>query len=287
MKEVIYRSISQDLAFPCIFCRSDSTGKERDEETGYGYFGARYMDHELMTMWLSVDPMADKYPSISPYAYCAWNPVKLVDPDGRIIDSASVTQGIWDLVNPDHEKYDAGFALLFNRLSKDDDAVFSFKQTSPSHNGSVTCDGRNDKGQELISINYSPIYPTFVFGSAILGPESNNSLFEETFHAGQFLDGAFGFVQYTANGPWESFGIDVMDEVEAKMFAAKRSNNIGNLGIMKSMDSDNMGVFCSLLYPKLPQNSISAAGQLKIHNPQIQPFGSDGRCKKNNLIMRK
>ena len=62
------------------------TGKERDEETGYGYFGARYMDHELMTMWLSVDPMADKYPSISPYAYCAWNPVKLVDPDGKEID---------------------------------------------------------------------------------------------------------------------------------------------------------------------------------------------------------
>ena len=70
------------------FCYADFihfsfTGKERDKETGYGYFGARYMDHELMTMWLSVDPMADKYPSISPYAYCAWNPVKLVDPDGK------------------------------------------------------------------------------------------------------------------------------------------------------------------------------------------------------------
>ena len=38
------------------------TGKEKDEETGYGYFGARYMDHELTSMWLSVDPMADKYP---------------------------------------------------------------------------------------------------------------------------------------------------------------------------------------------------------------------------------
>ena len=57
--------------------------EQRDEETSYGYFGARYMDHELMTMWLSVDPMADKYPGLSPYAYCAWNPVKLVDPDGR------------------------------------------------------------------------------------------------------------------------------------------------------------------------------------------------------------
>ena len=61
------------------------TGKELDPETGYSYFGARYLDHELMTMWLSVDPMADKYPSISPYAYCAWNPVKLVDPQGMDI----------------------------------------------------------------------------------------------------------------------------------------------------------------------------------------------------------
>ena len=25
------------------------TGKEKDEETGFGYFGARYMDHVLMT----------------------------------------------------------------------------------------------------------------------------------------------------------------------------------------------------------------------------------------------
>ena len=64
---------------PCI----TFTGKEKDSETGFSYFGARYLDHELMTMWLSVDPMADKYPSLSPYAYCAWNPVKLVDPDGR------------------------------------------------------------------------------------------------------------------------------------------------------------------------------------------------------------
>lgn len=58
------------------------TGKERDKETGYGYFSARYMDHELMTMWLSVDPMADKYPNISPYNYCHWNPVVMVDPNG-------------------------------------------------------------------------------------------------------------------------------------------------------------------------------------------------------------
>ena len=29
--------------------------------------------------------MADKYPNISPYAYCAWNPVMYIDPDGKDI----------------------------------------------------------------------------------------------------------------------------------------------------------------------------------------------------------
>ena len=44
----IYKKLykpTQTLRFrPFVFA-----GKERDEETGYGYFGARYMDHELMT----------------------------------------------------------------------------------------------------------------------------------------------------------------------------------------------------------------------------------------------
>ena len=35
--------------------------------------------------WLSVDPMSDKYPSHSPYNYCANNPLKFIDADGREI----------------------------------------------------------------------------------------------------------------------------------------------------------------------------------------------------------
>ncbi|MBQ3944399.1 MAG: hypothetical protein II670_02160 [Alphaproteobacteria bacterium] len=85
MNQLIHKNDGVNRTQTMRFSPSSFTGKERDEETGYGYFGARYMDHELMTMWLSVDPLADKYPSISPYVYCAWNPVKLVDPDGRDI----------------------------------------------------------------------------------------------------------------------------------------------------------------------------------------------------------
>ena len=60
------------------------TGKERDRESGYDYFGARYYSSPF-SHWLSVDPLADKYPYISPYAYCNWNPIKYVDPDGKRI----------------------------------------------------------------------------------------------------------------------------------------------------------------------------------------------------------
>ena len=57
------------------------TGKERDEETGYDYFGARY--YWQAGTWLSVDPLADENPGKSPYAYCSWNPISRIDPDGR------------------------------------------------------------------------------------------------------------------------------------------------------------------------------------------------------------
>ena len=55
-----------------VFANFTSSGKEKDIETGLSYFGARYYDADLTTGWLSVDPMTDKYPSISPYAYFAW-----------------------------------------------------------------------------------------------------------------------------------------------------------------------------------------------------------------------
>ena len=66
------------------------SAKEKDTETGYSYFGSRYYSSDL-SIWLSVDPMSDKYPSLSPYVYCANNPIKLVDPNGEEIVITSTT----------------------------------------------------------------------------------------------------------------------------------------------------------------------------------------------------
>jgi RHS repeat-associated protein len=63
-------------------------GKEFDKMNGlntYDY-GARQHD-PILARWDRIDPLAEKYYHISPYAYCANNPVILVDPDGRSLAS--------------------------------------------------------------------------------------------------------------------------------------------------------------------------------------------------------
>lgn len=59
-----------------------TTHHERDSETGLDYRGARYYDSDL-GRFLSLDPMAVNYPSLSDYNYVAGKPVMFVDPDGK------------------------------------------------------------------------------------------------------------------------------------------------------------------------------------------------------------
>jgi len=102
------------------------TGKERDKETGYGYFGARYMDHELLTSFISADRYADKYPSMSPYAYCAWNPIKLIDPSGdticykfknKMYYYIETIEGKYSWLDKDGNKYMGGEDVNFDKLT--------------------------------------------------------------------------------------------------------------------------------------------------------------------------
>ena len=58
------------------------TGKERDQETGYDYFGARYYDSRI-GRWLQTEPLYEKYLQYSTYQYALLNPMKLVDADGN------------------------------------------------------------------------------------------------------------------------------------------------------------------------------------------------------------
>ena len=59
-------------------------GKEWDHQHGLDLydFGARLYD-PAVGRWTTMDPLCEKYYSVSPYAYCHDNPINRIDPDGK------------------------------------------------------------------------------------------------------------------------------------------------------------------------------------------------------------
>ena len=73
------------------------TGKELDKVNNLNMydFGARWYDVAGVPMWTSVDPLAEEYYNVSPYAYCGNNPVNRFDPDGRDWVKSSNNDYVW------------------------------------------------------------------------------------------------------------------------------------------------------------------------------------------------
>jgi RHS repeat-associated protein len=63
--------------------------KEKQDQFGLGWldYGARHYQADI-GRWAGVDALADKYAPVSPWAYCANNPIRLIDPNGRDINDS-------------------------------------------------------------------------------------------------------------------------------------------------------------------------------------------------------
>ena len=170
---------------------------------------ARHYNSDL-SIWLSVDPMSDKYPGVSPYTYCANNPVRLVDEDGEAIgdvDEASQKK-INTLTDKNSADYSKAFTRQFHRLERSKQ-VYNFyeateKEISTSTQGKVM---KNNNGS--IDIIHSSVASA---RTSLEGGFSQEyaTLFEETFHAADYDRGRLDLNSPTC---W--------DEARAWKFAAK------------------------------------------------------------------
>jgi RHS repeat-associated protein len=197
------------------------SGKEKDEETGFGYFGARYY-YDYLSIWLSTDPHADNYPHLSPYNYCSNNPIMKIDPDGKdewelnsetgkiswisdkdengkdILrnqdrsDKVNVTKGVLTKKvggfanNEEWETNNNKEVLLIEFGTNEQEAVDVFEflsdNVSPDDNGYVVEFSLTGYSENQFMITSSYEYGGDLFGSALIQDKSLNTFYNAHNH---------------------------------------------------------------------------------------------------------
>lgn len=126
---------------------------------------------EIVSRWLSRDPLARKYPSHSPYNFVGNNPIIYVDSDGREIDLS-------DMTAEQITKYEAAIEVL----SKSDIFSFYYQQLVESQTVyKITASGYTQKDGTETGGYYSPAKTTVGVGKSI----NEYVVAQELFHAYQ------------------------------------------------------------------------------------------------------
>ena len=126
-----YGALIGDISTGQDFQKYKYSGKELNRQFGLDWydFHARQQD-PLLGRFNSIDPMAEKYYSISPYAYCAGDPINCIDPTGCVVVADSLAQE--DLLNGFNEterqyiEFDENGNLLVDKLYESDSSSDAF-----------------------------------------------------------------------------------------------------------------------------------------------------------------
>ena len=104
-------------------------GKEQQTvgDAGLLDYGARFYDPDI-ARWLTQDPQADETFNVSPYTYCANNPIKYIDPNGERIIVHDPTNnnreyewkqvaGKWGFYDSDNQIYEGNDPFILSVIS--------------------------------------------------------------------------------------------------------------------------------------------------------------------------
>ena len=203
------------------------TGKELDREAGLDLydFAARQLDPALGRT-TTQDPMDEKYYSISPYAWCASNPISNVDPSGMYYNSADSTQA----------------AMYINMLegrkkALDESDVTDKNEQLAEIDKSLQDieDMRNDPNRRYTFQEADAPETTVLKDGTILmkiSPETGGNFAHEIRHGGQVARGEYGYVK---NEPDSRYGAS--HEISA--YRAQLSS-YGKISYMPDYGGDKM-----------------------------------------------
>jgi RHS repeat-associated protein len=124
------------------------SGKIKDEESGLMYFEARYYSSDL-GIFPTTDPHWYNYPNLSPYAYCANNPIRYIDPTGMDEWEIDAQGNVVNQIKTD--KHDA-FFMVDKDGNRIDGQSISFDYGTVKHKNNTYPNGNYDifkvKGDE-------------------------------------------------------------------------------------------------------------------------------------------
>jgi uncharacterized protein YdcH (DUF465 family) len=161
-----------------------------------------------------MDPAAEIYYSISPYAYCYNNPLKYIDPTGMIIeDPDSIFRNHKQTLNNNIAAVDA--ALKDNKNAAISQALIKLKDKLSSVLNEYKTLENSKQIYNIFSADDEGGYTTFQNGKVMIGIGDNASfglIGHELKHAQQFDTGKISF---KLNGSGYGTLYDLSDETEA------------------------------------------------------------------------
>ena len=219
--------------------------KEFDEETGMYYYGARYYEPKL-SLWMSVDPLEEKYYNSSSYAYCNNNPIRFIDLDGRIVIASdeNAKRNIINTLSDAEAKYvqfDKNGVLNHRLLSKYEGSSDNFSALKTllesSTNYLFNVSDKDINGKSFFEKGTNCDYPNnYLYGITNLPNAENDPSPDENVYifTASFLDER----TQARNTAHEGYGHAYFYELSKKDPSINPNHTRGKIGIQKEYDSE-------------------------------------------------
>ncbi len=219
--------------------------KEFDEETGLYYYGARYYEPKT-SMWISTDPLQEKYFNVSSYCYVLNNPLKLVDPDGKVVIASdqNAKRNIINTLSVEESKYvkfDDNGRLNYELLSEykgSSENFMALKTLSESSTNYIFAVSNKDiNGKQFYEKGTNLEHPeNFSYGVTNLpGAEFDPSIDENVYiYTASFLDKR----TQARNTAHEGYGHAYFYELSKKDSSINPNHTFGKVGTYKEYDPE-------------------------------------------------